>query len=138
MTDGTPPQLSVVIVNWNGADYLGDCIDSVVGTDREIIIVDNASSDDSEARVRPTRPGLTWLANDANLGFSMAANRGLGAARGEYVLFLNPDARSNEEAVSAAIEVLAGNRAVGLVGVAVRDPEGNLLQFLCHPPLVGA
>lgn len=126
MTRTAAPQLSVVIVNWNGADYLGDCIDSVVGRDREVIVVDNASSDDSEARVRPGRPDVRWLSNDANLGFSTAANRGLEAARGEYVLFLNPDAHSNDDAVTASIDVLASSADVGLVGVAVRDPDGHI------------
>ncbi|MDG2305392.1 MAG: glycosyltransferase family 2 protein [Candidatus Binatia bacterium] len=119
-------RLSVVIVNWNGADYLGDCVDSAAGDDREVFVVDNASTDDSEARIRANRPWLRWISNEANLGFSTAANRGLEAASGEYVLFLNPDARSDEAAVSACIDVLASTPDVGLVGVAVRDPEGDV------------
>lgn len=120
------PRSSVVIVNWNGAPYLGECVDSVVGDDREVLVVDNGSTDDSEALVRAGRPWLRWIANDANLGFSTAANRGLAAARGEYVLFLNPDARSNEEALSAAIAVLDASPDTGLVGVAIRDLDGGL------------
>lgn len=120
------PQLSVVIVNWNGADYLGECVDSVAGAGREVVVVDNGSTDDSEGRVRATRPDLQWIANTDNLGFSTAANQGLAAARGEFVLFLNPDARSNDDAVAAALSVLDECRDVGLVGVAIRDPEGAL------------
>ena len=118
------PLLSVVVVNWNGAEYLGGCVDSVAGEDREVLVVDNGSVDDSEARVRRGRAWLHWIANGVNLGFGAAANRGLSAARGEYVLFLNPDARANESAVSAAIGVLEANPAVGLVGVAIRGLDG--------------
>lgn len=120
------PQLSVVVVNWNGADYLGECVDSVAGEGREVVVVDNGSADDSEARVRASRPDLRWIANANNLGFSTAANQGLAAARGEYVLFLNPDARSNDDAIAAALAVLRECRDVGLVGVAIRDPGGDL------------
>ncbi len=124
VSDSTP-QLSVVVVNWNGAEYLGPCVDSAAGPDREVIVVDNASTDESEACVRADRPWLRWFANDANLGFSTAANRGLREARGRYVLFLNPDARSEDEAVDASIAVLEHDAAVGLVGVAIRDLEGR-------------
>ncbi len=124
MTDHAP-SLSVVVVNWNGADYLGDCVDSVAREGHEVLVVDNASVDDSEDRIREGRPSLRWITNEANLGFSTAANRGLAAARGEYVLFLNPDARANDAAVSAALEVLENEPDVGLVGVAIRDVGGR-------------
>jgi GT2 family glycosyltransferase len=119
-------RLSVVVVNWNGADYLGDCLQSVAGPDREVIVVDNASSDASAELVARDHPAVRWLANDANLGFSRAANRGLHAARGDFVLFLNPDARSRESAIAAAIDVLERRADVGLVSVAVRDPAGGI------------
>src|SRR5690606_19630989 len=90
------PRLSVVVVNWNGAAYLGACLASVAGPGHEVIVVDNASSDASERLVRERFPAVHWLANPANLGFARAANRGLRAAGGAYVLFLNPDAQAND------------------------------------------
>jgi GT2 family glycosyltransferase len=102
----TAVELSIVVVNWNGAAYLGACLASGRGASREIIVVDNASSDASEALVRAEFPDARWLANEANLGFARAANRGLRAARGRYVLFLNPDARANDAAIAASIAVL--------------------------------
>ena len=119
-------QLSVVVVNWNGAAYLGACLDSVRGPGRELIVVDNASHDGSAGLVRDFHPDVRWLANDANVGFARAANRGLRAAHGAYVLFLNPDARANDHAVAAALDVLAARPDVGLVGVAQRDASGVL------------
>ena len=119
-------EVSVVVVNWNGAAYLGACLDGARGPGRELIVVDNASRDGSAALVRESHPDVRWLANDANLGFARAANRGLRAAHGDHVLFLNPDARANDEAIAAALEVLAVRPEVGLVGVAQRDASGEL------------
>ncbi|MEW6267720.1 MAG: glycosyltransferase family 2 protein [Thermodesulfobacteriota bacterium] len=120
------PSLSVVVVNWNGAAYLGDCLESVRGEDREVLVVDNASTDGSAALVAQRFPDVRWLANPDNLGFARAANRGLRAARADHVLFLNPDARANDEAIAAAVSLLAQRPDVGLVGVAVRDANGRL------------
>lgn len=119
-------ELSVVVVNWNGAAYLGACLESARGAGREILVVDNASRDGSAELVRTRFPDVRWLANDANLGFARAANRGLAAARGRHVLFLNPDARADDAAIAAAIAVLAERPSVGLVGVATRDAAGTL------------
>ncbi|HEY8515029.1 MAG TPA: glycosyltransferase family 2 protein [Candidatus Binatia bacterium] len=121
-----PPTLSVVVVNWNGAAYLGDCLESVSRPGREVLVVDNGSTDDSASLVQRRFPEVRWLANRDNLGYARAANRGLREARGEHVLFLNPDARANDEAIAAALAVLAERPDVGLVGVAVRDAEGRL------------
>jgi len=122
----TAVELSVVVVNWNGAAYLGPCLASVRGAGRELIVVDNASRDASEALVRAEFPDVRWLANDANLGFARAANRGLHAAHGRFVLFLNPDARANDTAIAASISLLEARPEVGLVGVATRDASGAL------------
>jgi hypothetical protein len=120
------PALSVVVVNWNGAAYLASCLESVRGAGREVLVVDNASGDGSEALVRQRFPDVRWIANAQNEGFARAANRGLLAARADHVLFLNPDARANAPAISAAVAVLEERPDVGIVAVAVRDAEGRL------------
>jgi N-acetylglucosaminyl-diphospho-decaprenol L-rhamnosyltransferase len=120
------PSLSVVVVNWNGAAYLGACLDSARGAGRELIVVDNASSDASRALVRERHPDVVLLSNERNVGFAAAANRGLAAARGPFVLFLNPDARANDGAIDAALAVVRARPEVGLVGVAQRDASGAL------------
>lgn len=119
--------LSVVVVNWNGAAYLGACLASARGAGREVIVVDNASRDGSAELVRRSFPDVVWLANDTNLGFARAANRGLRHARGRYVLFLNPDARADDDAITASIAVLEQRPDVGLVGVATHDASGALV-----------
>ena len=120
-------ELSVVVVAWNGAAYLGACLDAARGAGRELVVVDNASRDGTAALVRERHPDVRLLVNDANLGFARAANRGLREARGRYVLFLNPDALVNDDAIAAALATLAGSPGVGLAGVAQRDAAGAVI-----------
>ena len=119
--------LSVVVVNWNGAAYLGACLDAARGAGRELVVVDNASRDGSVVLLRERHPDVRLVVNDANLGFGRAANLGLREARGRCVLFLNPDAIVSDEAIAAALAILDRRPDVGLVGVAQRDGQGNVL-----------
>ena len=88
-------KLSVIIVNYNVAFFLEQCLNSVVAAmhqiDGEIIVVDNHSIDDSVPMVRMKFPELTLIANKENVGFSRANNQALRIAKGEYQLLLNPD-----------------------------------------------
>jgi len=121
------PRLSVVVVNWNGAEYLCDCLASVRAdpTERELIVVDNGSSDASASLVAARFPEALWIPLGENFGFATAANHGLSRARGDLVLFLNPDARANEDALAASTRTLEERPDVGLVSVRVEDPAGN-------------
>ena len=88
------PLVSVIIVNWNGEKWLKKCLDSLHSQtykNFEIILVDNASTDGSVKFVRRYYPEVRCIENDRNLGFAAANNRGIGNAKGEYILFLNTD-----------------------------------------------
>ena len=89
------PELSIVIVLYNSASALGACLRSIHGDATsgwaEVILVDNASPDDSVQVGREVLPEAAIIRCDANLGFAAGANVGLRAARGRYVLLLNPD-----------------------------------------------
>jgi len=85
------PEIGIVIVSFNSAAEIGACLDAALRTGAEIVVVDNASSDDTAAEV--LRRGVRLIANAANRGFAAAANQGFAALRGcPYVLLLNPDA----------------------------------------------
>ena len=86
---------SVVIVNWNAGEALGACVASLADDARrgcEVIVVDNASSDGSIAAVQSRFPWVTVIETGANLGFAAGANQGAAHARGDVLVFLNPDA----------------------------------------------
>ncbi|MBI4893957.1 MAG: glycosyltransferase family 2 protein [Acidobacteria bacterium] len=96
-----PPRVSVVIVNWNRAELLRACLDSLCagqGAGFETIVVDNGSGDGSCELVERLRPALPYpvrlIRNSANLGFCAANNQGIEAARGEFVALLNNDAEA--------------------------------------------
>ena len=85
--------VSVVLVTWNSAPYLRRCLDGIrqqTWPDRELIVVDNASSDDSAEILAADATRL--IRNDSNRGFAAAANQGIYAAAGEFILLVNPDA----------------------------------------------
>jgi GT2 family glycosyltransferase len=89
------PTLSVIIVNWNTAERLLQCLDALFqGRDSspmEIIVVDNASRDDSVTRVRESYPAVRIISNTVNRGFAGGANDGVRESSGRLVLILNPD-----------------------------------------------
>jgi GT2 family glycosyltransferase len=99
------PKVSVVIVNWNGAEHLRICLPSLASqsfTSIEIIIVDNRSSDDSADVARNN--GVRWLLLKENIGLAPALNRGAAIATGDFLLFANNDMRFDAEFVSALVE----------------------------------
>jgi GT2 family glycosyltransferase len=84
--------VSIVLVTWNSAPYLRRCLDGILQQtyrDRELIVVDNASTDTSVELVAPHATRV--IRNDTNRGFSAAVNQGLAVATGEFLLLLNPD-----------------------------------------------
>jgi GT2 family glycosyltransferase len=88
------PEISVVIVTWNGRHYLEGCLEAVAtqtDVDSEIVLVDNGSSDGSVDFVRSRFPGVRIVALAENRGFSGGNNAGAKAARGEFLAFLNND-----------------------------------------------
>ena len=89
------PQLSVVIVNYNVRYFLEQCLNSVLAAAHslsvEIIVVDNASSDDSAEMIRDRFPSVQFIGNTENLGFAKANNQGIRLAKGAFLLLLNPD-----------------------------------------------
>lgn len=89
------PDLSVIIVNFNGASYLAACLDSILASQTnyalEIIVIDNASQDHSRQVLAAFSDRLQVILNTDNLGFAAANNQGLRLAQGRYVMLLNND-----------------------------------------------
>lgn len=116
-------ELSVIIVNRNGGDRLEECLASVekdgAGKDWEVLVVDNASTDGSPNIVARRFPSVKFVRNSENLGFAKANNQGLGLSRGEFVLFLNPDAVANPGSLSLLLEELRRDPGLGAVGPAL-------------------
>jgi hypothetical protein len=124
--------ISVVIVNYNAGPLLAACVDAALPQVDEVVIVDNASSDDSLARLNMRLPDgarLRVIRNGRNLGFAVACNQGAAAAKGDDVMFLNPDCILEANAVSRLHDVLRGHSEagpeVGMVGGLLMNPDGT-------------
>ena len=91
-------------------------------------MVDNASSDGTVEAVRARFPTVRVIANEANVGFPKANNQALPLARGEYVLFLNPDAELGAGTVEQLVAALEPYPARAAVGPRVRKPS----EFMSH------
>jgi GT2 family glycosyltransferase len=99
--------VAVVIVLYNSADEVELCLDSVPA-EVQVIVVDNASTDDGAARVRRVRPDATLLQSRRNLGFGGGCNLGWRATDRPFVAFVNPDVRLRGDALSVLLDRLAG------------------------------
>lgn len=123
--------LSVIIVNWNVRELLRRAIHSVYQSwddcpGLEIIVVDNASSDDSVAMVKDTYPAVRIIANSSNLGFTAANNQGLAIAQGDFILLLNPDTEVVGVALPALIDYAKRNPRDGMIGPQLLNPDGTV------------
>lgn len=109
MTGGGDPEVTVVIVNYNGGDYLRGCLASLATQtfqNFETIIVDNASSDNSLDRIVEKPLRLAILKQTKNLGFAGGNNVGAKAGKGKWLALLNPDAEAAPDWLEAMMRAL--------------------------------
>ena len=121
---------SVIVINWNGAPFLSQCLEALLREatpDDEIILVDNASTDDSVEQVRSRFPDVTLICNERNLGYAGGANAGLRAARGDVLVLLNPDVQVQRGWLAALRKALE-DQAVGVAGCKLYYPDGKTIQ----------
>ena len=122
-------KLSIVIVNYNVRYYLEQCLLSVEkalsGVRGEVFVVDNNSTDDSMPYLKAKFPWVRYIENKENLGFSRANNQALRAARGDYVLLLNPDTFIGERTLRECIDFMDKNPQAGMCGVGMLKVDGS-------------
>src|SRR4029079_15715919 len=129
------PTVAVVVVNYRGADDTIECVRALGDLDwpseqLQVIVVDNASGDDSVARIRAAAPSATVIASDVNTGCAGGCTRGAAAAKSRYVAFVNNDARPDPGWLRAAIPVLERDLSIVCVASKVLDWEGNTVDFV--------
>ena len=120
-------RVAVAIISWNTRDLLHECLRSVVAeSPREVVVVDNASSDGSPAMVRRDFPAVRLQANDDNPGFGAAGNQAFRLTTAPYLLLLNADTRIAAGALGAIAEYLDSHRRVAVLGPRLVHPDGRL------------
>ncbi|MDB6092995.1 MAG: glycosyl transferase family 2 [Verrucomicrobia bacterium] len=132
--DSTFPQISIIIVSWNTRALLADCLDSLArGIERshEIIVVDNASADDSVALVREKYPLVQLIESPTNLGFAKANNLAMKKARGRYFCLVNSDVIVFPGCLDALADYMDRNPKTGIVGPRILNANESL-QLSCR------
>lgn len=121
--------VSIIIVNWNTALLLIQCLGSIYKTGSrysfEVIVVDNGSQDDSVSLVARDFPSVILIQNDENLGFARANNQGLSVGKGRYFMLLNSDTIVLPGAVDTLIQVADSNLGLGVVGPKLLNRNGT-------------
>ncbi len=135
--------ISIVIVNWNAGLQLATVVESILRHHHDlvssIIIVDNASTDDSIARFEALNSlpiDLRIIRNTQNFGFGHACNAGAKEANSEYLLFLNPDATLYKNTLVKALAFMQdpANGKVGICGVQLLDEAGRVSRSCARFP----
>ncbi len=123
------PRVAIVIVTYNSARDIDRALRSLAdpppATPHEILVVDNASADDTVTRVRASWPGVRLIASPSNLGFAAANNRGIRESSSELVLLLNPDTSVPRGAIDRLVAHLDARPDVAIVGPRIVDGEGR-------------
>jgi N-acetylglucosaminyl-diphospho-decaprenol L-rhamnosyltransferase len=127
--------LSIILVSWNTCDLLRQCLTSIFqsagGLKLQLLIVDNASTDDSVEMVHREFPQVRVIRNAHNVGFAPANNQALPECSAELVLLLNPDTVLLDQALADLIQFLRHHPNVGAVGPKLVHPRVGLRVLGC-------
>ncbi|KQO62164.1 glycosyltransferase [Curtobacterium sp. Leaf261] len=138
MTVTTPGTVSVVIINYRGTDDTLECVARLNEVDwptkqLEIVVVENGSGDDSESRLRAAigdQENVKLVVSTENLGFTGGSNLGANEASGEFVAFLNNDAKPDRNWIRAGLTGFAESPRVAAVASKVLDWDGKAIDFV--------
>lgn len=123
-------KLSIVIVNYNTSVDLDRCLESIERCpprwEHAVVVVDNASSDPELPEIRRRHPGVRWIANSRNEGYSRGANIGMSAVDAEYHLVLNPDIVVLPGSLDALVDFADRTPKAGIVGPQLLNEDGTV------------
>jgi GT2 family glycosyltransferase len=123
--------VSIITVNWNGEKLLNDCLESLYSqtyTDREIILVDNGSTDNSVKLAREKFPDVKIVELGTNKGFAGGNNEGIRVADGEFIALVNNDARADNAWLENLIRPMLSDKNVGLCASKVLFDDGLRIE----------
>lgn len=129
------PSVTVVIVSYNVADWLGRCLDSIPAASAmsptTVIVIDNASSDGSADLVESRYPFVELIRNSENVGFARAVNIAADGAETDYLLLVNPDGFLHPHAIDNLIDFAEVNTEYVICGGRTVTPAGDLDPRSC-------
>jgi hypothetical protein len=129
--------LSIIIVNWNSSHCVTECVSSIQAQtnnlEYEVIIVDNASTDDSCRILQESYPGVRLIRSPQNLGFARANNLGFQNSSGRILLFLNPDTELCGPTINLMQGCLDSSADIGVLGCRLLNSDLSV-QTGCIQP----
>lgn len=134
----TSPHISVIIVNYNGREYLHDCVTALIEQTTklrfEVFIVDNNSTDESAVEVGNAFPQVTLIKNSENVGFAKANNQAIKLSRGRYILLLNPDTVMAPSALTQLSSFMESHPEAGAAGCKLLNSDGSIQYSIRNFP----
>ncbi len=131
-----PMKLSVITVAWNSDQFIAEQLSSVFlacqGIKFEQIVVDNGSQDQTVATIQNNFPQVKLIINKKNMGFAAANNQALDRAKGEYLLFLNPDTHLTANNLKKMLDWMDDHANIGIAGCKLLDQNGRY-NYLAGP-----
>lgn len=125
-------KLSIIILSYNTRDLLKQTLASIPQhSDWEIIVVDNASRDDSVAMVKRDFPQVKLMLNQKNVGFAAGNNQAIQLAQGDYLLLLNSDTIVQNNALENMLKKIEQDKTIGAMTPKVILPNGAI-DLACH------
>ncbi|HSM55185.1 MAG TPA: glycosyltransferase family 2 protein, partial [Candidatus Sulfomarinibacteraceae bacterium] len=137
----TVPSVTVIVLNWNARALLARCLPSLLAQrygDYRVVLVDNASTDDSLAFVRREFPQVEIIENDRNRGFSAGNNAALRRLQSDVAVLVNPDIIAGADWLRELMAGLSSEETIGIAGGKLFYPGQRRLQHaggLIHFPL---
>jgi len=128
---GVKTEISVVIAAWNSWRFLEHCLKSLVRNNsvrREIIVVDNASHDETPARIKEHYPECQLLENNRNVGHVSAVNQGIKQAQSDYIMILDADTVLPAAALSQIVEFMSANSTASIVAPRLVNADGTIQE----------
>jgi len=123
------PLISIIVVNYNGKKFLSGCLNSIflqTYLPFEVIMVDNASTDDSLEYVQKNFPDVKIVAQSTNLGFAGGTNAGIRMAKGEFIFTLNNDTITDSHLLEEIVQPMQQDSHVGVCGSKMILPNGRI------------
>lgn len=136
--------VDIVIVNWNSGEALAKCVRSIEKIDRSgfelqtVIIVDNASTDESLSGVASATIPLHIVRNGGNRGFAAACNQGAAAGTATHIFLLNNDAALSEGALTLMVEFMESHPEVAIAGPRLESDSGAIAPSCARFPTARA
>jgi N-acetylglucosaminyl-diphospho-decaprenol L-rhamnosyltransferase len=123
------PTLAAVVINYDSGYHLRNCLAELTAATGEVpadlIVVDNASTDESLSGVAQDYPVVQLVENPENVGYGTACNQGFRTTDAQFVCFLNPDVVPEPGSLSAMAAAMAANPEVGVLGPRLNNPDGS-------------